>query len=128
MQKARCLITEEDSWWSRMFWSNPLLDILKDFKLICYCEHFDLVFYSGSRGHQVVIQMDPDTGKAQVSTSTETWKAYLKETFRKSWCYLSDIIVYFFDEMKKIIGEVLKSVVMGVSGIQQLTTRALQGN
>ena len=108
MQKARCLVTEEDSSFGR----NSCLDVLNDFELTCYCEHFCLIFYSGSRGHRVVIQMDPVTGKVQVSTSTETWKAYLREAIRNSLGYLGDIIVCFLDEMKKITGKKLAQALM----------------
>ena len=111
MQKARCLITQEDGISYGYFWSNPLLDILKDFELTCYCEHFHLVFYSGSRGHRVVIQMDPDNGEVQVSTSTETWKAYLREIARKGWSSFSDIIVCFFDETKNFLGRWLAQAI-----------------
>ena len=78
MQTARLTVTKEES--------RFLSGVLKDFELICYCEHFTLCFWSGSKANQIVAQMDPGTpNEVSVDKKYGTWCSYLEEVVQNAW-------------------------------------------
>ena len=70
MQKARLIVTGASE--SRR----------KNFQITCYADHLDLCFWSGSRGNQVVLQVD-DEGAVYADVVRVTWREWLKEVFTK---------------------------------------------
>ena len=112
MQMARLTVTKEESGWlSTFFWSS-LFDVLKNFELICYCDHFTLRFWSGSKGHKIVVKMDPENrDKVHVETTRETWNKYLKTVVQKGWDLFRGVIVAFAGEMVRFMGRSLAQLV-----------------
>lgn len=76
MQKARLIVTEAESW------------ARKNFQITCYCDHFSYVFYSGSRYHQVVVQVSG--GELRVNTNITSWTGWLQAVVRRNWSNFVD--------------------------------------
>jgi formylmethanofuran dehydrogenase subunit C len=76
MQKARVIVTEAESW------------ARKNFQITCYGDHFSYVFYSGSRYHQVVIQVSG--GELRVKTNITSWTGWLQAVVRRNFSKFVD--------------------------------------
>ena len=107
MQMARLTVTKEES----EFFS----DVLKDFELICYCDHFTLHFCSGSKWHQIVAQMDLETpDKVSVKTTRETWCRYLEGVVQNAWDLFKDSIVAFSGEKWSVYGRAFAAIAVNL--------------
>ena len=103
MQMARLTVTKEEG--------GFLFDVLKNFELTCYCDHFALHFCSGSKGNKIVVQIDPSTDKVSVETTRRTWSGYLEVVVKKAWDQFKGVIVTFSGEMTRLVGEGLAKFV-----------------
>ena len=81
MQKARLIVTEAESW------------ARKNFEITCYCDHFSVVFYSGSRYHEAVVQVCG--GELRVETNITSWTECIKTVVRRKWSDFMDILLQF---------------------------------
>ena len=54
----------------------------RNFEITCYGEHLFLCFWSGSRGNQVVIQID-DEGKIRHDKTKTSWAEWLREAWKR---------------------------------------------
>ena len=103
MQMARLTVTREKG--------GFVFDVLKDFELTCYCDHFTLHFWSGSKGHQIVVQMDLETpNKVSVETTRETWCGYLKGVVQNAWDLFKGNIIAFSGEKGSVLGQALAAI------------------
>ena len=78
-QKARVIVTEAESW------------ARKNFQITCYGDHFPYVFYSGSRCHQVVVQVSG--GELRVKTNITSWTEWLQAVVRRKWSDFVDAAI-----------------------------------
>ena len=99
MQMARRTVTKEES------------DVLKNFELICYCDHRELCFWSGSKEHQVKVQMDKDADKVEITTTRKTWNEYLQVVVQNAWDFFKGVIITFSGEMPSVTGQDLEKLV-----------------
>ena len=99
MQMARLTITKEKC------------DVLQNFELICYCDHFTLRFCSGSKRHQVQVQMDKDADKVNVTTTRRTWDEYLQVVVQKAWDRFEGVTISLSEEMLNVMGQDLEKLV-----------------
>ncbi|CAB4000980.1 Hypothetical predicted protein [Paramuricea clavata] len=76
MQKARLIVTEAESW------------ARKNFVITCYCDHFSVVLYSGSRYHEAVVQLCG--GELRVDTNITSWTECIKTVVRRKWSNFVD--------------------------------------
>ena len=99
MQMARLTVAKEEG------------DVPKNFELVCYCDHFTLRFISGSKEHQVKVQMDKDADKVNVTTTRETWDEYLQVVIQNAWDLFKGVIIAFSGEMLSVTGQDLEKLV-----------------
>ena len=103
MQMARLTVTKEE----RGF----LFDVLKNFELTCYCDHFTLRFWSGSKGNKIVVQIDPNTGNVSVETTSRTWSGYLQVVVQNAWNHFKDVVLTVPGKVERLMGENLAKLV-----------------
>ena len=99
MQMARLTVTKEEG------------DVLKNFELICCCDHLTLRFWCGSKEHQVKVQMDKDADKVEVTTTRKTWDEYLQVVVQNAWDLFKGVIIAFSGEMPSVTGQDLEKLV-----------------
>lgn len=84
MQKARLIVTGAPEW------------CRKNYELTCYAEHFTLVFWAGSRGNRMVIQVAD--GKIEVKTTHESWRMWFYRVVKKCWNWFKDVAISFIEK------------------------------
>jgi hypothetical protein len=84
MQKARLIVTGTSE------------SCRRNFEITCYCDHFALCFWSGSRENKLVVQKCEND--VHVRVTKEAWRSWLKDVFKRFWEDLKNVIILNLEE------------------------------